>query len=217
MACGCNDTSLPLSNCNDGCAHCSPTNATNLPPCIAGEPCDEILFTDCVKFSGPNLPALGIVNGDRMFTVLTKLHKIVNGLITPTIPSVNHTATSTTTTPMVVTYLALGPIYNSTAGATSSGATVTVGSTTGLVAGMTLEVITGTGAFAAASTVLSVPTATTFVASAVLTTALSAGAVVRATGSNHQVFTISVVQGAPQTFKAFVGSVVKVSGTGTIV
>lgn len=215
MACGCNDTSLPLSNCNDGCADCSPTNATNLPPCIGGEPCDEILFTDCVKFSGPNLPALGIVNGDRMLTVLTKLHKIVNGLITPTIPSVNYTATSTTTTPLVLTYLALGPIYNSTAGATSSGATVTVGSTTGLVVGMTLEVITGTGAFAAASTVLSVPTATTFVASAVLTTALSAGAVVRATGSNHQIFTISVVQGAPQTFKAFVGSIVKVSGTGT--
>lgn len=215
MACGCNDTALPLSNCNDGCADCSPSNATNLPPCIGGEPCDEILFTDCVKFSGPNLPALGIINGDRMLTVLTKLHKIVNGLITPTIPLVNNTATSTTTTPLVLTYLALGPIYNSTAGATSSGATVTVGSTTGLAVGMTLEVMTGTGAFAAGSTVLSVPTATTFVASAVLTTALSAGAVVRATGSNHQIFTISVVQGAPQTFKAFVGSIVKVSGTGT--
>lgn len=215
MACGCNDTALPLSNCNDGCADCSPSNATNLPPCIGGEPCDEILFTDCVKFSGPNLPALGIVNGDRMLTVLTKLHKIVNGLITPTIPLVNNTATSTTSTPLVLTYLALGPIYNSTAGATSSGATVTVGSTTGLAVGMTLEVMTGTGAFAAGSTVLSVPTATTFVASAVLTTALSGGAVIRATGSNHQIFTISVVQGAPQTFKAFVGSIIKVSGTGT--
>lgn len=215
MACGCNDTALPLSNCNDGCADCSPSNATNLPPCVGGEPCDEILFTDCVKFSGPNLPALGINNGDRMLTVLTKLHKVLNGLITPSISLVNYTAASTTTTPMVLRYLALGPIYNSTAGATSSGATVTVGSTTGLVAGMTLEVVSGTGAFASGSTVLSVPSATTFVASAALTTPLSGGAIVRATGSSHEIFTISVVQGAPQTFKAFVGSIVKLSGTGT--
>ena len=218
MSCGCNDTSLPLSNCNDGCADCSPTNTVSLPPCPAGEPCDEIAYTDCIKFAGPNLPALGIVNGDRLLTVLTKLHKVLNGLVSPTIPLINYTATSTTTTPMVVSYLGLGPVYTSTAGATSSGATITVGSTTGLAVGMTLEVTAGTGAFAANSTVLSVPTTTTFVASAVPTTALSGGAtVVKATGSNHQIFNISVVQNTPQTFKAFTGSPVKVSGTGTIV
>ena len=33
----------------------------------------------------------------------------------------------------------------------------------------------------------------------------------------HQIFNISVVQGTPQSFKAFAGSPVKVSGTGTIV
>lgn len=218
MSCGCNDTSLPLSNCNDGCADCPPSNAVNLPPCPAGEPCDEIAYTDCIKFTGPNLPALGIVNGDRLLTVLTKLHKVLNGLVTPTIPLISYTATSTTTTPMVVSYLGLGPVYTSTAGATSSGATITVGSTTGLVAGMTLEITAGIGAFATNSTVLSVPTTTTFVVSAVPTTALSGGAtVIRATGSNHQIFNISVVQNTPQTFKAFTGSPVKVSGTGTIV
>jgi hypothetical protein len=218
MSCGCNDTPLPLGNCNDGCADCSPTNAVNLPPCIGGEACDEIAFTDCVKFAGPNLPALKILNGDRLITVLTKLHRVLNGLITPTIPLVSHVATSTTTTPLVVSYLGLGPVYTSTAGATSSGATVTVGSTTGLVVGMTLEVTAGLGAFAANSTVLSVPTLTTFVASAVPTTALSGGAsVVTATGSDHQIFNISVTQGTPKAFKAFVGSPIKVSGTGTIV
>ena len=218
MSCGCNDTPLPLGNCNDGCADCSPTNAVNLPPCIGGEACDEIAFTDCVKFAGPNLPALGILNGDRLITVLTKLHRVLNGLITPTIPLVSHVATSTTTTPLVVSYLGLGPVYTSTAGATSSGATVTVGSTTGLVVGMTLEVTAGLGAFAANSTVLSVPTLTTFVASAAPTTALSGGAsVVTATGLDHQIFNISVVQGTPKAFKAFVGSPIKVSGTGTIV
>jgi hypothetical protein len=217
MSCGCNDTALPLVNCNDGCADCPPTNAINLPPCIGGEACDEISFTDCVKFVGPNLPALGILNGDRLITVLTKLHKVLNGLISPTIPLVSHVATSTTTTPLVVSYLGLGPVYTSTPGATSSDATITVGSTTGLVVGMTLEVTAGIGAFAANSTVLSVPTLTTFVASAVPTTALSGGAtVITATGSNHQIFNISVTQGAPKEFKAFVGSPIKVSGTGTI-
>jgi hypothetical protein len=218
MSCGCNDTALPLTNCNDGCADCSPTNTVSLPPCPSGEACDEILFTDCVKFTGPNLPALGITNGDRLLTVLTKLHKVLNGVITPTIPLANYVATATTATPYVINYLGLGPVYTSTAGATSSSATITVGSTTGLVVGMTLEVTAGVGAFAANSTVLSVPTTTTFVASAVPTTALSGGAtVVRATGSNHQIFNISVAQGTPRTFRAFVGSNVVVSGTGTIV
>jgi hypothetical protein len=218
MSCGCNDTALPLANCNDGCADCSPTNTVSLPPCPSGEACDEILFTDCVKFTGPNLPALGITNGDRLLTVLTKLHKVLNGVITPTIPLANYVATATTATPYVVSYLGLGPVYTSTAGATSSNATITVGSTTGLVVGMTLEVTAGIGAFAANSTVLSVPTTTTFVASAVPTTALSGGAtVVRATGSNHQIFNISVAQGTPRSFRAFVGSNIVVSGTGTIV
>lgn len=218
MSCGCNDSPLPLGNCNDGCADCPPSNAVNLPPCVGGEACDEVAFTDCVKFVGPNLPALKITNGDRLITVLTKLHRILNGLVTPTIPLVSHVATSTTTTPLVVSYLGLGPVYTSTAGATSSGATVTVGSTTGLVVGMTLEVTAGIGAFAAGSTVLSVPTTTTFVASAVLTTALSGGAsVITATGSEHKIFNISVVQGTPKAFKAFVGSPITVSGTGTIV
>jgi hypothetical protein len=218
MSCGCNDTALPLANCNDGCADCSPTNTVSLPPCPSGEACDEILFTDCVKFTGPNLPALGITNGDRLLTVLTKLHKVLNGVITPTIPLANYVATATTATPYVINYLGLGPVYTSTAGATSSNATITVGSTTGLVVGMTLEVTAGVGAFAANSTVLSVPTTTTFVASAVPTTALSGGStVVRATGSNHQIFNISVAQGTPRTFRAFVGSNVVVSGTGTIV
>jgi hypothetical protein len=218
MSCGCNDTSLPLSNCNDGCADCSPTNTVSLPPCVGGEACDEIAYTDCIKFSGPNLPALGISNGDRLLTVLTKLHKVLNGVIGSAIPLTNYTATSTTATPMAVSYLGLGPVYTSTAGATSSSANITVGSTTGLVVGMTLEVTAGVGAFAAGSTVLSIPSSTTFVASAVPSTALSGGAtVIRATGTNHQIFNISVVQGTPQTFKAFAGSPIKVSGTGTIV
>lgn len=218
MSCGCNDTSLPLANCNDGCADCSPTNSVSLPPCVSGEPCDEILFTDCVKFAGPNLPALGILNGDRLLTVLTKLHKVVNSVIEQPITLANYTARSTTTTPMVVSYLGLGPVYTSTPGATSSGTAITVGSTTGLAVGMTLEVTAGVGVFPAGTTVASISNTTVFVASAAPTTALSGGAtVIKGTGTNHQIFNITVVQNAPQTFRAFVGSQIKVSGTGDIV
>ena len=208
-------------SCNP-CADCPPLNATNLPDCPGGEPCEEVVKVDCTKFVGPNLPALGILNGDRLSTVLFKLHRVLNGLISPTIPIVTYTATNTGTgtnpAPLVVTYLGLGPVYTSTAGATSSGTVVTVGSTTGLVVGMKVEVLSGTGAFAANTTVLSIPSATTFTVSAVPTTALSgATTIVRAYGSEHQSFTINVLKNAPQSFKAFTGSPVKVSGTGTIV
>lgn len=207
--------------CNP-CADCPPAPALNLPPCLGGEPCEEISKVDCITFSGPNLPALGILNNDRMLAVLLKLHRIVNGLISPTIPLANFTATNTDTTapidPLVVTYLGLGPVYTSTAGATSSGTTITVGSTTGLTVGMSVQVLSGNGVFAANTTVLSVPTATTFVVTAAPTTALSGTTnIIRATGSNHEIFTISVAAGTPQTFRAFVGSPVRVSGTGTIV
>jgi hypothetical protein len=118
---------------------------------------------------------------------------------------------------MVVRYLGLGPIYTSSS-ATSSGTAVTVGSTTGLVVGMTVEVVSGTGAFAANTTVASITSATVFVVSQAPTTALSGTATsIKATGSDHTIYSISVVQGTPQTFRAFVGSPVKVSGTGTIV
>lgn len=208
-------------SCNP-CADCPPLNATNLPDCPGGEPCEEIVKVDCTKFVGPNLPALGILDGDRLNTVLFKLHRVLNGLISPTIPIATYTATNTGTgtnpAPLVVTYLGLGPVYTSTAGATSSGTLVTVGSTTGLVIGMKVEVLSGTGAFAANTTVLSIPSTTTFTVSAAPTTALSGtSTIVRATGSDHQAFTINVLKNVPQSFKAFTGSPVKVSGTGTIV
>lgn len=211
----------PNTPCNP-CADCPPAPALNTPPCIGGEPCEEIVGADCLAYKGPNLPALGILNSDRLTTVLTKLHKVVNGLISPTIPLVSYTATNTTTVasnPVFnITYLALGPVYTSTAGATGSGTTITVGSTTGLVAGMTLEVVSGVGAFAANTTVLNVVNGTSFTISQAPSTALSGGqTVVRATGSQHQIFNLAVQKNIPQTFKAFAGSVVTVSGTGTVV
>lgn len=214
--------SCPPNNPCNPCADCPPAPALNLPACPGGEPCEEVSKVDCVSFVGPNLPALGILNGDRLLAILTKLHKVINPLLNTPVPLVSYTATNTGTTapiaPLVVTYLGLGPVYTSTAGATSSGSTITVGSTTGLSAGMTVQVIAGTGAFASNTTVSSVSNSTTFVVSQAPTTALSGGAtVIKATGSDHQIFTITVSSGTPQTFIAFAGSPVKVSGTGTIV
>jgi hypothetical protein len=208
-------------SCNP-CAECPPDLNYTLPPCAEGEPCEEIFPTDCVSYKGPNLPALGIKNTDRLSDILTSLHQVVNTLINPVIPIANFTATNTGTganpAPLIVTYLGLGPVYKSTPGATGSGTTITVGSTTGLVVGMRVEVTAGVGVFAANTTVTSIPSPTTFVVSQAPTTALSGGSTtITATGSNHDIFTISVLKNIPQTFKAFAGSPVKLSGTGTIV
>lgn len=208
-------------SCNP-CADCPPVLNYTLPPCAEGEPCEEIVSADCISYKGPNLPALGVSNTDRLADILTSLHKVINGLISPVVPIATFTATNTGTganpAPLIVTYLGLGPVYRSTAGATGSGTTITVGSTTGLAVGMKVEVTAGVGAFAANTVVTSIPSTTTFVVSQAPTTALSGGStVITATGSNHDIFTISVLKNAPQTFKAFAGSPVKVSGTGTIV
>ena len=221
MACGCNDTSIPLVNCNDGCDDCPPTNTTSLPDCPpSSEACEELVYSECTLYKGPNLPALGINNLDRFITVLTKLHRVINDLITPEVPIQTYTLTNTLTngTPYVVTYLGLGPVYTSTAGATSSGTTITVGSTTGLQAGMTCELTAGTGTLATDTTVLSVTNSTTFVVSDAPTVALSGGlTVIKCTGLVHTIYKTTVVNGTPQSIKAFTGSPVVVSGTGTIV
>ena len=226
MSCGCTHTPV----CQP-CCTCPPPPASNLPDCPGGEFCEELTDSQCVGYGNPttnnkgrrpNLPALNILNGDRLQTILLSLHKRINSMLTSPIPLASYTATNTATVapiaPYVVTYLGLGPVYTSAAGATGSGTTITVGSTTGLQVGMVLTVVSGTGAFAANTTVTSITNTTSFVVSAAPTTALSGGAtVIRGTGSDHQIFTINVVAGTPQTFTAFAGSPVTVSGTGTTV
>jgi len=212
--------SCPPNNPCNPCADCLPAPVSALPPCNGGERCEEITGADCVGHLGPNLPALGVVSGERLASVLSKIHQAVNALRVTPITLGTYTATNTATAgsvPLVVTYLGLGPVYTSGSGATNSGAAITVGSTAGLIVGMTLEVVTGTGAFPANTTVVSIASATSFVASQAPSTNLSSGAVIRGTGSEHQGFTVNVARGIPQTFKAFIGSPVKVSGTGTIV
>jgi hypothetical protein len=71
--------------------------------------------------------------------------------------------------------------YVSAAGATNSGTTITVGTTTGLVEGMVVAVTSGTGAFVAGTKVVAILSGTTFLIDATPTTNLSASAVVTGT------------------------------------
>lgn len=102
MSCqGCNDTALPLVNCNDGCEDCQPTNAVGLPPCPSGEACDELFNAQCINYTGPNFPALGITNGIRFKEALAAM----NYALTANKVYKNHTITvSSTQSETVVEY-----------------------------------------------------------------------------------------------------------------
>ena len=103
--------------------------------------------------------------------------------------------------------------YQSAAGATNSTTTITVGSTTGLAVGMYVAVTSGTGVFAAGTTVTSITNATSFVVSVAPSTALSASAVV--TASKFGVLSNSLLTGATAGFLAITNGTFKVNGTNT--
>ena len=113
------------------------------------------------------------------------------------------TITGTTTASTVRTSLSL-------TGGSSSGTTVTVASTTGLLVGMNVSVTAGTGSFAANTVVTSVPSTTTFVVSATPTLALTGATVAAAggwvNGPLALVLPISLVSGSTYTFPVGKGS-----------
>lgn len=101
--------------------------------------------------------------------------------------------------------------------------TITVTSTTGLLAGMTVLVTAGTGAFAAYTTVVSVTNGTTFVVSAAPTTTLSGATISAAlpyctvythnklfrltfTGATPTLQNTTAISGADQIQKAILGT-----------
>jgi hypothetical protein len=104
MSCGCNDTSLGLVNCNDGCQDCPPTNAVGLTDCPpSAEKCESIILADCVKYVGPNLPSLSIVNGMRLKTALVALNFKLTGTMTAKTYTITVSSTQTVT---LVEYIA---------------------------------------------------------------------------------------------------------------
>lgn len=87
MSCGCHNT--------DPCPSTT-TTSTTIRPYLNEEPCDEIVLTRCVEYSGPNLPCIGIVTGDNLDVILDKLNLVFCDLLPPT-TTTNSNTTSTTT------------------------------------------------------------------------------------------------------------------------
>lgn len=121
------------------------------------------------------------------------------------------TYTSAAGATSAVTYTSTA--YTSAAGATSTASTVTVGSTTGLVAGMAVAVTAGVGAFAAGTKVLEIVNATTFTVTLAPTTPLSGGASVVSGGAGNVGNIITV----PSTTGLSAGLIPTIAaGTGTL-
>lgn len=74
------NTGLPLANCNE-CQDCQDPNIVGLPDCPpSSEACEDLLYSNCVKYVGPNLPTLGITSGMRLKEALVALDfKLLNG------------------------------------------------------------------------------------------------------------------------------------------
>lgn len=100
MSCGCYDSNgIPLVNCNGGCAPCDPTNAVGLPDCPpSAESCEDILYGNCVKYVGPNLPALGITNGMRLKAALIALNTVLNTTVSTKAYTITVTTSQNKTT-----------------------------------------------------------------------------------------------------------------------
>lgn len=68
---------MSCQGCNP-CNDCPPEVSYVLPDCPAGESCEEILGSKCVKYTGPNLPSLGISSGARLKDLIIKLYAAIN-------------------------------------------------------------------------------------------------------------------------------------------
>lgn len=105
MSCGSN-----IPDCAP-CQDCPPSGVTyNLPDCPQGEKCEEVNQADCLAYKGPHLPAIGVLNNDRLSTILAKIHKKINEMASGGGTAlINYTVTCTppsgTTTPFKITYL----------------------------------------------------------------------------------------------------------------
>lgn len=195
------------------CNPCNDCNQTSLSyvytDCVGGEPCDELMFAECIKYKGPNLPNIGVTSGMKLKELLININKYVGGpqftktytVLVNSLQSattieyldlndgwVSITVTASTSpsvicarenSPVIISgtgSLIKGPIvYTSSIGATSSGVTITVASTTGLVVGQTVFVYSGVGKFADLTTVASIVDSTHFTVSSSPITALSGG------------------------------------------
>lgn len=123
--------------------------------CPAGPKCDEETSTDCVLYTGPNLPCFGITNGMTITQVIAILYNYIypncntttttsttslpttsttsSTTIAPattTTTTISGTTTTTTIVPTTTTTTNLGPIPTTTSSTTTSTSTTTSSTTT---------------------------------------------------------------------------------------
>lgn len=71
-----------MTNCTDKPCGCNEDELTTLPnpcdttECIDGEPCDVIIDCNCVRYSGPDIPEISVVTGDRVCDIIQKLMEL---------------------------------------------------------------------------------------------------------------------------------------------
>jgi hypothetical protein len=85
---------MSCNTCND----CPPSVSYTLPDCPNGESCEEILNGKCIKYTGPNLPSLGVSSGERMKDVIIKLYKAINTTVATKTYTILVTGSQTKTT-----------------------------------------------------------------------------------------------------------------------
>lgn len=198
-------------SCNP-CNDCPPEVSYTLPDCPGGESCEEILNGNCVKYTGPNLPSLGITSGERLKDVLIKIYKSLNStVVTKTYTILVNSAQSSTT----VEYLDANEVL-----ATS---TVTAGNSTTICAiENTPQLMSGSGFLIKGPVVYTSSQGATSSGTTITvasTTGLSAGQTVfvySGTGAFAANTTVSSVTNAT-TFVVSVAPTVALSGGATII
>lgn len=47
--------------------------------CVGGEQCEDLMFAECVKYTGPNLANIGVTSGMKLKELLININKYVSG------------------------------------------------------------------------------------------------------------------------------------------
>lgn len=68
-----------------------------LPDCPDGSNCEEYSFTDCVQYTGPNLPAIEVTNNMALKDILVKLNKKLTSSMVAKTYTITVTGSQTTT------------------------------------------------------------------------------------------------------------------------
>jgi hypothetical protein len=131
--------------------------------CSTPEVCSEFGSTDCVIYTGPSLPNIGISNGDRLSVVLKKLLEIATNF-QPCLTTTTSTTTlpTTTTSTSTSTTTTVAPTTTSTTQLITT--TTTVEPTTTSTTTELLTTTTSTTTIAPTTTTTVAPTTTTTIA-----------------------------------------------------